>query len=786
MILSVLFILIFLAAGVFVSEWIFASHAFGRRIWLGLVIGLFLWTWLPSLISFLIGFTLVSNLIAMAIAAAILIASIILNRKRIFRAAHIPSGTWRNLILLLPIAAVGIYLFSTHVLLTVNGDYYVGQTTYGDLAMHLGFITSIARQGVFPPDYSIFPGHSVNYPFLCETSSASLLTLGCDLRSSYLIPCILAFLLVLTGVYFFFEQWLKKRNTALFATFLFFIGGGFGFAYFLDLANGGSNLLSAVVPDMSGSTAMQYLMDGYYHTPTNIPAIGLRWVNPIVDMLIPQRATLFGWMLLFPCLYLLYGWMFENKSKNILPLAILAGGMPLIHTHSFLALGVISAVYCVMDLARKFDKVRLLRWAEYGAIAIVLAMLQLIPFAFQQASESGLVQLHFNWGNETDSYLWFYLKNFGSIALLTPLAFLCLSKRDRSVAAGPLVLWLIAECVIFQPNVYDNNKLLFVCFAFACGLSARLVCSADRRLLMRRGRLRLVSDDRADSLATALSAAVPFVFIVYGMLTCKSGAPAMRMTTAGTCLVFIGFALFTEISHAIGLLRQGKPRSSISVLINAALCASAGIMLTVAIFNQYRQTVLSLPYPLAMTLMCQLFGVLLLCMIRQYRHSTSPIASGAWAMTARRLALYILCLSLFLSGVMTILRETKSRYQVFTKAQIASAAFVEDSTEPDSVFLTDYSWHLNPISVLTGRNIVCGPGLYLYYHGIDTTQRQQDVTSMLENPSESAALFDKYQVSYVYLGTSERANYEIDDAYFSEHAELIYDMDAIQIYRLLD
>ena len=786
MILSVLFILIFLAAGVFLSEWIFAAHTFGRRIWLGLVIGLFLWTWLPSIISFLIGFSLLSNLLAMAIAAAILVVSVVLNRRRMFRNVHISTGTWRNLVLLLPVAAIGIYLFSTHVLLEVDGDYYVGQTTYGDLAMHLGFITSIARQGTFPPDYSIFPGHSVNYPFLCETSSASLLTLGCDLRSSYLIPCILAFLLVLTGVYFFFEQWLKKRNSALFATFLFFIGGGFGFAYFLDLASGGSNLLSAVVPDMSGSTAMQYLMDGYYHTPTNIPAIGLRWVNPIVDMLIPQRATLFGWMLLFPCLYLLYGWTFENRKKNILPLAILAGGMPLIHTHSFLALGVISAVYCIIDLVRRFDRMRLLRWLEYGAVAVVLAMLQLIPFAFRQASESGLVQFHFNWGNETDSYLWFYLKNFGSIALLTPLAFLCLSKRDRNVAAGPLVLWLIAECVIFQPNVYDNNKLLFVCYAFACGLSARFVCSADRKLRMRRGHLQLSCDDRADSLSTALCVFVPFLIAVYGVLTGETGILSLRVTTVGTCLVFIGFAFVTEISRAVRLLRQRTLNGSISAFVNAALCLSAWIMLTVAVFDQYRQTVLSLPYSSAIILICLLFGVLLLCMIRQYRRSSAPIAAAAWAMTARRLALYVLCLSLFLSGVMTILREAKSRYLVFTEEQIASAEFVEANTEPDSVFLTDYSWHLNPVSVLTGRNIVCGPGLYLYYHGIDTTERQEDVHDMLENPAENAALFQKYQVSYVYLGSSERANYYIDDAYFSEHAELIYDADSIQIYRLPD
>ena len=31
-----------------------------------------------------------------------------------------------------------------------------------------------------------------------------------------------------------------------------------------------------------------------------------------------------------------------------------------------------------------------------------------------------------------------------------------------------LLLWLLAELVVFQPNEYDNNKLLYPAFAFLC------------------------------------------------------------------------------------------------------------------------------------------------------------------------------------------------------------------------------------------------------------------------------------------------------------------------------
>lgn len=34
--------------------------------------------------------------------------------------------------------------------------------------------------------------------------------------------------------------------------------------------------------------------------------------------------------------------------------------------------------------------------------------------------------------------------------------------------APALFLWLMAELVVFQPNEYDNNKLLYPAFAFLC------------------------------------------------------------------------------------------------------------------------------------------------------------------------------------------------------------------------------------------------------------------------------------------------------------------------------
>ena len=92
----------------------------------------------------------------------------------------------------------------------------------------------------------------------------------------------------------------------------------------------------------------------FYQTPTNLTAEGnIRWVNVIADMLLPQRATLFGWALLFPTLTVLYKAVFENRREYFIPAGVLAGGMPMVHTHSFLAVALISACWLLAELTKE-------------------------------------------------------------------------------------------------------------------------------------------------------------------------------------------------------------------------------------------------------------------------------------------------------------------------------------------------------------------------------------------------------------------------------------------------
>lgn len=798
MIFSLLYVLIFALSGVYIADAVFSQKKAKHRLWFGLVFGLFLWTWLPSLFAFLIGFTLLSQLLALGSVVLIGGYFALKAKGRLLHARTRPLKLW-PLLVLSAIFVLGVSLFLSHIIRPGSEGYYVGQVTYGDLSMHLGFISSIAEQGVFPPAYSIFPGQTINYPFLCETSASTLVLLGSSLRQAYLISAIYAYALVILGAYYLFEAWLKRRGTSILALLLFFFGGGFGFIYFFDRLKADATTLVALL-DRTGQTNWQVWLDGFYQTPTNIPELGLRWVNPLVDMLIPQRATLVGWAILFPCLYLLYGWFIERKKENLIPLGILAGGLPLIHTHSFLALGIISAAYFIYELMFVLDRKRIVGWLRYGVIAVLLALPQLIFFTFTQVKESQMLKFHLNWANQQDGVLWFYLKNFGWLFIFFVPALLSLSTRDRKVMLGPLFLWLISEFVLFQPNVYDNNKLLFVSFFFITGLIARFVASTYRaanRYLLRSVKRRwkrtwrdadLASRDETIltfSVASLLLAASGAIYWFIKIVWPPRDSIELPLSTIFSLLSVLFFLIWLLIKKAIEVWRK-KTRplhyflSGLSVL---SVILSA-LLLLHKLFSHYAFDVIDVSRGFSYVMLS-----LMLCVVAFEAFTSIRIKrGGVYAASLKRLALSLtlafFALTTFLSATMTIVRETRSEYLAFNHEEIAAATYIAQNTPPTSLFLTDANWHFNTVASLSGRNIVVGSDTYLHFHGIDARERRADVKRMLEEPQSNLDLYRQYDVAYVFIGDTERRHYDVDEAYFSQHFRKTYSSERITIFQI--
>lgn len=430
---------------------------------LGCSFGTALLAMLPAVFALALGFTRTAALLAAALALALSLAALYAMRGSGWKAVKLAGrecfSFWGCI---LPFAAFTAWLLHTHILCPVNGELWTGQSTYGDLAMHLAFIKSIAVKGTFPPEYPLLAGQDLfGYPFLCESVSSVFLLFGASLRAAYILPEIPAFFAVYSLFWGLARRVLGTAGKAALAFWLFFCGSGFGFVYFL------------------GSwQSFQSIFTDYYTTPTNYVQKNIRWVNPLADMLIPQRATLFGWALLLGCLYLLWWFAFERHAKLWPALGLLAGSLPLVHTHSFLALVLLCMVWFFCDLFAAHRSLQTLcraagPWLLFAALAGLLALPQLFGVIFRQTGNGqNFLRLHWNWANEGDNYFWFYGKNIGLVYILLLPAFWHAGKKLRRFYAGGLLILAVSECVLFQPNPYDNNKLLFVWHMLGCILTA--------------------------------------------------------------------------------------------------------------------------------------------------------------------------------------------------------------------------------------------------------------------------------------------------------------------------
>ena len=630
-------LLIYLLSGLGLSWLLLADRRIAVRIWLGLVFGCVLLMWLPCLFAFAFGFTITTQYCALTLAGLIALGSLFLiYRKKQAPLSRVRDAERRDVIgfsLSLGLTAFCAYLLHTHVLRSeADGSLWVGQSTYGDLAMHLGFVESLFRQGKFPPEYSIFPGQQLNYPFLVDAASASLRFFGLNLRASVILPSLVMLLCVFWGFWLLADEITGRLWPDLLSWLFFVFNGGFGFALFL------------------GKYPFSDIFTGYYTTPTNYYSEDIRWVNVICDMLIPQRTTMAGWCVLLAAVYLLLLAVRQSEQgsgrREILVLAVLASAMPMIHTHSFLALGILSAVwfFCALPKAKQNGNasVLFLNYVFYGLICLLLAAPQILYWTMDSVSTGNLLKWNFGWvvgaSGAINNWLLFYIVNCGLVFLaMWPTCFF-LRGEKLVIFLGAAAIFLLSNVVAFQPNLYDNNKLLYVWFM----LTDILVC---------------------DWICQAFSAV----------------QPAWLRRAIAVVLVFLGT----------------------------------------------------------------------------------------------------------FSGLLSISRETISNYRLLSGEQAAAAEFITEHTEPDALFLTATN-HTNAVSVLTGRNIVCGPGLYLYFHGVNYQSREQQVSRMYQGGEAFLRSAEELGVDYVYIGDYERANYSVDDAWFSEHYPLIYDQGGVQIYRVTE
>ena len=142
---------------------------------LGSAAGSVLLMWLPSLWAFLFSFSITAHVLALISLLLLTVGAVFLKRPKLlpndFPGKH-KAFCRAERTLLLPLGLWLLFVFLVlHSFRYQNGEIWSSQCTYGDMSMHLGFITSIAEQKTFPPMYSILPGVKLSYTALSSGTS---------------------------------------------------------------------------------------------------------------------------------------------------------------------------------------------------------------------------------------------------------------------------------------------------------------------------------------------------------------------------------------------------------------------------------------------------------------------------------------------------------------------------------------------------------------------------------------------------------------------------------------
>ncbi len=477
--LGYLYFAAFEACGVTIADRLLKRYGRMARLWLGLCMGLILLMWLPSLFAFFMNFTAAAHWCALGTALIGTGAAFFLPQRDeiCVSDAHEPP-LWLILTVVLPVTAVMAYMQYTHIIRPdVSGALMTGQSTYGDLNLHLGIATGLVN-AEYPPEYTILPGTLLGYPFLMDAMSGSLYLMGMELRWAFILPGVLMTALVAWGFVMLAWEMVHDARAVLLASALLFLNGGLGFIYVIDGALG-------------DPTRWNEVFTGFYKAPANLVDNNIRWVNVMVDMMLPQRTLLAGWCVVIPALWLLMRCVREKDRKLFVLLGVWAGAMPMIHTHSFLALGIISAAVmlcCLYHTRRGRWREMLINFLFYGGIAVLLALPQLLTWTFPQtAGGSGSLTIRPNWVNWDgngliDEYFWFWIKNVGPVFLVMVPAAMAAGKKQRMFALGCLGIYVMAELIQFQPNPYDNNKLFYVAFIVMLPLAAKYLVALYERI----------------------------------------------------------------------------------------------------------------------------------------------------------------------------------------------------------------------------------------------------------------------------------------------------------------
>lgn len=330
-----------------------------------------------------------------------------------------------------------------------DGKLWAGhEYVWSDWALHLGIanIFALKPAGEWFSYHPIFALGKFTYPFLANMISGLLMRSGWTMESAFFWPSWITSLFLVNGLYVFYREVIKSKCISAILVFVFF--GGYGL-----------NFLGYIYKAWINGQYLNIVGDAYY---SRIEAYQWGSGNPIVGMLVPQRAFLLGmavtvWVM-WVLVKLIFGKLKNKKDSLLLFIAGIIGGfLVIIHPHSLIVLGVVFA--CWFGLTLKNWKKWLYFVLPLGFVSIILYLI----FIRGGISNPKFMSWMLGWTTHgVWDWFWFWLRVFG---LVWPLAIigivLMFWKKDenKNIIWPFVVIFALANLFLFQPVAWDNSKI---------------------------------------------------------------------------------------------------------------------------------------------------------------------------------------------------------------------------------------------------------------------------------------------------------------------------------------
>ena len=334
---------------------------------------------------------------------------------------------------------------------------------WGDWAAHFTQGSAFAYRSLWITQHPLLVGAPYSYPYAVNWISGLLIRGGMEFFSAFVVPSYIYSIIFVIILALFYRVLFRSRAVAIMATSLFLLNGGLGFWWYLiEIKN---NLSLAAV-------------FGSRQEFTHFSEKGIEGISVITSMMIPQRSFVFGFPIALCVAILIYKEIQKSHKdwsvKRFIIVGLVFGALPLLHTHSFLALGIVFACwFFVTFLHTKHKKESffhpLFCWVAFGAATLIVAAPILLLFyrtTIVTTTSGTFIKWFPGWfvnskGDHAGmNWMWWWILNWGLTLPLGIVGWFLMSKKKKLIIAPFFVLFILLNLFLFQPYIWDNTKFL--------------------------------------------------------------------------------------------------------------------------------------------------------------------------------------------------------------------------------------------------------------------------------------------------------------------------------------